>query len=81
MPNPNFEELAKTFSTLAAGNDVPPLVRQVAFETASKVFSRLAKNNWAQAIGTKTRTTYDTATVTLPQLAERVAALIEDLYS
>lgn len=33
---------------------------------------------WAAATGTKTRTTFDTATVTLPQLAERVAALIDD---
>lgn len=31
--------------------------------------------------GTLTRTTFDTATVTLPQLAERVAALIVDMHS
>lgn len=34
---------------------------------------------WAAATGTATRTTFDTATVTLPQLAERVKALIDDL--
>ncbi len=31
------------------------------------------------ATGTATRTTFDTATVTLPQLAERVKAMIDDL--
>ena len=34
---------------------------------------------FAQATGTATRTTFDTATVTLPQLAERVKALLDDL--
>jgi microcystin degradation protein MlrC len=34
---------------------------------------------WADPSGTLTRTTFDPATVTLPQLAERVAALITDL--
>lgn len=36
---------------------------------------------WALPTATLTRTTFDPATVTLPQLAERVAALITDLYS
>lgn len=34
---------------------------------------------WGTPTGTLTRTTFDTATVTLPQLAQRVAALIQDL--
>ena len=34
---------------------------------------------WGTPTGTLTRTTFDTATVTLAQLAERVAALISDL--
>lgn len=38
------------------------------------------KTGWAVATGTATRTTYDTTTVTLPQLAERVKALIDDLH-
>jgi hypothetical protein len=38
------------------------------------------KTGWAVATGTATRTTFDTATVTLPQLAERVKALIDDLH-
>lgn len=38
------------------------------------------KTGWATATGTATRTTYDTTTVTLSQLAERVKALIDDLH-
>lgn len=39
------------------------------------------KTGWATATGTATRTTFDTTTVTTAQLAERVKALIDDLYS
>lgn len=38
------------------------------------------RTGWAVATGTKTRTTFDASTVTLTQLAERVAALIDDLH-
>lgn len=38
------------------------------------------KTGWATATGTATRTTFDTASVTLPQLAERLKALIDDLH-
>ncbi len=34
---------------------------------------------WGTPTGTKTRTAFDAGTVTLPQLAERVAAILEDL--
>lgn len=37
------------------------------------------QTGWGTPTGTLTRTTYVTSTVTLPQLAERVAALITDL--
>ncbi len=43
--------------------------------------SAVARTSLAAASGTATRTTYDTATVTLPQLAERVKAIIDDLRS
>jgi hypothetical protein len=36
---------------------------------------------WAAATGTATRTTFDTATVTAEQLAQRVKALIDDLLT
>lgn len=39
------------------------------------------KTGWAAATGTATRTTFATGSVTLPQLAERVKALIDDLLS
>lgn len=34
---------------------------------------------WQDATGTATRTAFDTTTVTLPQLAERLKALLDDL--
>ena len=34
---------------------------------------------WQDATGTADRTAFDTATVTLPQLAQRVKALLDDL--
>ncbi|MFH5822279.1 hypothetical protein [Georgenia sp. AZ-5] len=37
------------------------------------------RSGWGVNAGTATRTAFDTATVTLPQLAERVKALIDDL--
>lgn len=39
------------------------------------------QTGWAAPTGTSTRTTFDTATVTTAQLAERVKALLEDLGS
>lgn len=36
---------------------------------------------WQAATGTATRTTFDTATVTLPLLAQRMKALIDDLIT
>ena len=46
-------------------------------ETNQVVSSR--KSGWTAPTGTATRTTFATSTVTLPQLAERVKALIDDL--
>ena len=39
------------------------------------------RTGWATATGTATRTTFDAATVTTAQLAERVKALLDDLHS
>lgn len=39
------------------------------------------RTGWSTATGTATRSSFDTATVTLPQLAERVKALIDDLHA
>lgn len=39
------------------------------------------RTGWTAATGTATRTTFDTASVTLPQLAEHVKALIDDFIA
>lgn len=39
------------------------------------------RTGWTPATGTATRTTFATSTVTLPQLAERVKALIDDFHA
>ena len=44
---------------------------------ATRIEQRL--QTWEDATGTATRTAFDTATVTLPQLAERLKALLDDL--
>jgi len=41
----------------------------------------LGVTGWVAATGTATRSTFDTTTVTLPELAERLKALIDDLLS
>lgn len=79
MPNPNFEELAKVFAELSVGASISPESRQAAYKTAAQVFSRLAEFSWSAPTGNKSRATFDPATVTLVQLGERVAALIDDL--
>ena len=49
--------------------------------TAWEIFVGAKSTGWTAATGTATRTTFDTATVTLPQLAEHVKALIDDLIA
>ena len=46
-----------------------------------KVILRKRVTGWATATGTATRTTFNTATVTTEQLAQRLKALIDDLHS
>lgn len=68
-----------TAPTQAAGNNSTRLAT-----TAYVVNHAVARSTftpWSAATGTATRTTFDTATVTLSQLAERVKALIDDLKS
>lgn len=50
------------------------------YKDGTKVVSSRA-TGWAAATGTATRTTFATGSVTLPLLAERVKALIDDLTS
>lgn len=43
--------------------------------------AKAKKTGWATATGVATRTAFDTAAVTLPELAQRVKALIDDLHA
>jgi hypothetical protein len=52
-----------------------------AYQVGSTQVINARKTGWAVATGTATRTTFDTTTVTLPQLAERLKALIDDLHA
>lgn len=54
-------------------------MRQLIMDALTRIETKLA--SWQGPTGTATRTTFDTATVTLPQLAERVKALIDDLQA
>lgn len=62
-----------TISTSQIGN-IPYFIAKYEKTQAGK-----APVSVAAATGTETRTTFVTGSVTLPQLAERVAALLADL--
>lgn len=78
--------LANTFGT-ASGPTISILnaissastINATGFQVATTSVVGTRKTGWAAATGTATRTTFDTAAVTLPQLAERVKALLDDL--
>lgn len=48
--------------------------------TFASLIGKSASSGWTLPTGTLSRATFDQSTVTLPQLAQRVAALITDLY-
>lgn len=49
------------------------------YDDTTGVIDLPTRAGWTAATGAATRSTFDTATVTLPQLAERVKALLDDL--
>lgn len=49
------------------------------YNSTTGVIGITKRTGWTAATGTATRSTFDTASVTLPQLAERLKALIDDL--
>jgi hypothetical protein len=51
------------------------------YKVAGNQVTGARKTGWTAATGTPTRTSFATGSVTLPQLAERVKALIDDLIS
>lgn len=74
------------FNRLGAGGEISRELRQATFEELANAFEQLkldlvATPGWQVATGTATRTTFDTATVTLPLLAQRIKALIDDLFT
>jgi hypothetical protein len=74
-PTTNATDAFKLYSAdIVAGNAAPH------FRTENGDIVKLYRvGGWGLPTGTFTRTTFDTATVTTAQLAERVAALIQDL--
>lgn len=59
---------------IVAGNAAPHFLTE-----AGDLIKLYSVSGWGTPTGTLTRTTFDPGTVTLPQLAERLAALISDL--
>ena len=53
----------------------------LSFRVAGDAVVGTRKTGWTAATGTATRTAFATSTVTLPQLAERFKALLDDLIS
>lgn len=53
---------------------------QTGYKVSGSQVMGARKTGWATATGTATRSAFDTSTVTLPELAERVKALIDDFH-
>jgi hypothetical protein len=72
-----------TFTGVQTGTTAPQGTNSTRLATTgfvhAEAVARATFAPWAAATGTATRTTFDTNTVTLSQLAERVKALIDDL--
>lgn len=73
-----FDRKASAYRPSSFGG---PVGSDTALNVANLKVIGARKTGWALPTGTLTRTTFDTATVTLPQLAERLAALINDVHS
>lgn len=66
-----------SFSSVVGANTGLYGPQTISFNGVQVVAAR--KTGWAAATGTATRSTFVTSTVTLPLLAERVKALLDDL--
>jgi len=67
--------------SLASGDSFNIVGGGASYKYASTQVVGSRKTGWAAATGTATRTTFVTSSVTLPLLAERVKALIDDLIA
>lgn len=79
MATAKADEIAQLFTLLSATQAQQQ--QQMYFELLGRAFSQISTAGWGAPTGTATRTTFDTATVTLPLLAQRVKALLDDLTS
>jgi len=61
--------------------DVGGSAKATSFVVGTNQVVSARRTGWAAPTGTATRTTFATSTVTLPQLAERVKGLIDDLVA
>jgi hypothetical protein len=74
-PTGNITDAIQTYAAdITAGNTAMHIRNE-----NGDIVKLYAIGGWGTPTGTLTRTTFDTTTVTLAQLAERVAALISDL--
>lgn len=79
------DAISKKFDLLGGG--VPDkAIERVLWQQLAQDFAQLAADleasaGWTAATGIANRTTFDTATVTLPNLAARVKALLDDLLT
>lgn len=78
-------KLALVFNQLGSGIPDPKL-QSLLFEQASELLTELEQylitsTGWTAPTGALSRATFDPATVTLGQLAQRVAALLTDLLA
>jgi hypothetical protein len=70
-PPPNYPGVPDVSSLTMGG--------EISLPSSTGTLAGSTSPGWAAPTGTATRTTFDTATVTLEQLAQRLAALIEDM--
>lgn len=70
-PSPNYPGVPSVGSLTMGGETSLP--------SASGILAGSTTPGWGAPTGTATRTTFNTATVTLEQLAQRLAALIADM--
>jgi hypothetical protein len=85
IPSPNglavrSPDNTSTYFLVDASGSVDLQTAGQAYKFAGLKVLGARRTGWATATGTATRTTFNTATVTLPQLAERFKALIDDLH-
>lgn len=76
-----YAQTANTYDLGGAGVEWARVLLNQGVLVAGNQVVGARKTGWALATGTATRTTFDTTSVTLPQLAERVKALIDDLHA